>query len=676
VTLREEATTNGASAEEPLLETWMQNVDLLSSRSVSNYQPWLRLDDTGVADFNTAVSLLPGTLRVTALSGNVDIVGNLTLDPSPDGTLDIAAADSINALQPNGQGGGTTVTWNSSIIDVSDASPEAIPGIANPYAYQSVVGLTNFAMSTGANVLEFLDVLFEESGQTDQVLQTEKELHGESPSGGPLHEGDTTPVDLYAENGDISGLTLYSPTETRVIAGGNITDIALYIQNVTADQISVVSAGSDIIAYDLASALRTEAQTPGNVDESILPNAGDIQISGPGTLEVLAGNELNLGVGPNYSASTGVGITSIGNQRNPYLPQTGADIIAAGGMGPITSLNGSDLGFTAFINQFVTGADAATYLAELPSIETDLPSFAGATEFDKLPAEERDMIALDIFYLVVRDAGRDHNIPGSPGYGNYATAYQAIADLFPIGGTGGDISLTSREIATENGGNISILDPSGGLTVGFDITGNQPLDQGIFTEDGGNISIFTNGSIVVGTSRIFTLRGGNEILWSTTGDIAAGESPKTVQEAPPTQVIVDPQSANVQTDLGGLATGGGIGVLASVQGVPAGNVDLIAPAGTVNAGDAGIRVTGNLNIAAVQVLNVANIQVGGASAGVPAPVIVAPNIAGLTAASSSAGAGAAEASNQAAAAQQQAGEEDTGAAPIVTVQVLGYGSDD
>jgi hypothetical protein len=213
------------------------------------------------------------------------------------------------------------------------------------------------------------------------------------------------------------------------------------------------------------------------------------------------------------------------------------------------------------------------------------------------------------------------------------------------------------------------------LTVGFDISGNQPLDQGIFTEDGGNISIFTKGSIIVGTSRIFTLRGGNEILWSTTGDIAAGESPKTVQEAPPTQVIVDPQSANVQTDLGGLATGGGIGVLASVEGVPAGNVDLIAPVGTVDAGDAGIRVTGNLNIAAAQVLNTANIEVGGASAGVPVTVVAAPNIAGLTAAANSAGAGASEATTQAATSGQTGQGEDSGPS-IVTVQVLGYGGED
>src|ERR1700745_2143422 len=102
--------------------------------------------------------------------------------------------------------------------------------------------------------------------------------------------------------------------------------------------------------------------------------------------------------------------------------------------------------------------------------------------------------------------------------------------------------------------------------------GTQPLHQGIPTQDGGNISIFTHGSVNVGTSRIFTLRGGNEIIWSSAGNIAAGASSKTVQSAPPTRVLVDPQSADVKTDLAGLATGGGIGVLATVAGVPTGGL--------------------------------------------------------------------------------------------------------
>jgi filamentous hemagglutinin len=79
--------------------------------------------------------------------------------------------------------------------------------------------------------------------------------------------------------------------------------------------------------------------------------------------------------------------------------------------------------------------------------------------------------------------------------------------------------------------------------------------------------------------------------------------------------------------------------LATVAGVAPGNVDLIAPFGAVDAGDAGIRATGNLNIAANIVLNAANISVGGTSGGTPAAASVAsPSLGGLASAASSAGA--------------------------------------
>ncbi len=67
----------------------------------------------------------------------------------------------------------------------------------------------------------------------------------------------------------------------------------------------------------------------------------------------------------------------------------------------------------------------------------------------------------------------------------------------------------------------------------------------------------------------------------------------------------------------GAVSGSGIGQLLTVRGIKPGIVDLIAPTGVVNAGEAGIRVAGDLNIAAVAVLNVGNIKVGGTSTGVP-----------------------------------------------------------
>lgn len=74
------------------------------------------------------------------------------------------------------------------------------------------------------------------------------------------------------------------------------------------------------------------------------PQAGDIQISGPGTLEVLAGRNIDLG-GRGHGDGTGVGITSVGNARNPYLAFAGADIVVAAGIGLAPAWANSNLDF-------------------------------------------------------------------------------------------------------------------------------------------------------------------------------------------------------------------------------------------------------------------------------------------------------------------------------------------
>jgi hypothetical protein len=554
-----------------------------------------------------------------------------------------------------------------------------VPGIASPFGYQEVPGVGTNSIAAGTSAggsvgTDFLGAIANIFNLTETgaagVVETEQALHDSDL----LHAADPNPVQLYAVAGDISGVTLYSPTETRIVAGGDITDIALYLQNDDADEVSVISAGGNIIAYDPSSPSREAAQSEtDDILGAALP--GDIQIAGPGTLEVLAGSNLELGgQGPGGpSNTTGDGIASIGNTQNPALPFSGADVVAAAGIGGSAGLGESELDFSAFISQYIDSPAGAAYLGELNQINSAYPGVTSAASFSALTPSQQDLLALDVFFLALRDAGRDHNLMGNAGFGNYDAGLAAIAALFPKAGPGGDIDVTSRDIVTESGGNISLLAPNGEVTAGLNSAGgNDVTNLGIVTQDGGNISIFTSGDVNVGTSRIFTLAGGNEIIWSSDGNIDAGASSKTVQSAPPTRVLVDPQSANVQTDLAGLATGGGIGVLASVAGVPVGNVDLIAPTGIVNAGEAGIRATGNLNIAAVQVLNAGNISAGGASTGLP-PAVAAPNIAGLTAASSVAG----SAINSAPAAQTTpAADQDQGGSPIVTVQVIGYGGGD
>ena len=624
------------------LASWYQNVLLFAGNPdsfASKSQPWLRLAEikSTLADFSTVEALMPATLRATAFSGDLNVVGSVTLSPSPTGTIDLMTAGSINGLQPNDLDATThNYQWGTSQINLSDAAPNRIPGVTSPLSlsylgsaatvFQEKAAWSSPGINVINGVFENINDLFDESGSDEGlVLQTQLALH----AAGPLHAGDPDPVHLYALAGDISGVTLFSGKSTRVVAGQDITDIALYLQNVAATDVSVVSAGRDIVAYDPNSQLRATAQT-GNNELSLAqvfggPAAGDIQINGPGALEVLAGRNLDLGVGPNASDGTGVGITSIGNARNPNLPFAGADIIAAAGIGGSAGLDESALNFKSFITEFLDPTTGNVYAPRyLPQVGALLGLNTGSdlsqiwNTFEQLPSERQDRVALDILYLVLRDAGRDHNTASSPGFGNYNAGFAAIADSFPESTPWqGAITLTSREIKTASGGDISLFAPGGQLIVGVDLSGNQPVDQGILTEDGGNISIFARDSVIVGTSRIFTLRGGNVIIWSSEGDIAAGASSKTVQSAPPTRVLVDPQSGEVKTDLAGLATGGGIGVLTTVAGVPPGDVDLVAPAGTIDAGDAGIRVSGNINLAALQVLNAGNIEVQGTSAGVP-----------------------------------------------------------
>jgi hypothetical protein len=288
--------------------------------------------------------------------------------------------------------------------------------------------------------------------------------------------------------------------------------------------------------------------------------------------------------------------------------------------------------------------------------------------FQKLTPVQQDTFALDIFYLVLRDAGRDHNDPNAVnGTRNYEKGFQAIADLFPSNQAWkGDISVASREIATKEGGDINLLVPGGELLVGFD-TAQPPPDQGILTARGGNISIFTDGNVTLGTSRIFTLQGGNEIIWSTHGNIAAGAAAKTLQAAQPTRFLINGQTGAPILDLAGLATGGGIGTLQTLKSVPPANVDLIAPNGFIDAGDAGIRVSGNINLAAVAVLNAANIQVQGTTTGIP--TVQGPPVGALTAANSTAGASQA-------AAPAVTNSTTNNRASIIIVEVIGYGGVD
>ncbi len=263
--------------------------------TLADLEPWLGTVETQSAlnQFGPFTSLMAPTLNVFAPSGNIDLVGDITLSPSYMGTLNLLAGGSINGVQPNGlvrfPTGQYQEEWGTSTINVSDADPSFLPSFVNPAAPPLT---TNYQLSnsTSAVLANIFPSLQDVTGATSGLsLQTEETIHDPDL----LHAGDPTgPVRLYAESGDISGLALYSPKETDIIAGEDITDVSFYLQNLSADDVSVIQAGRNIIAYDVSSTLRTEGEVSGNllIGQSAAaplgvgsgaPEAGDLQISGP-----------------------------------------------------------------------------------------------------------------------------------------------------------------------------------------------------------------------------------------------------------------------------------------------------------------------------------------------------------------------------------------------------------
>jgi hypothetical protein len=191
----------------------------------------------------------------------------------------------------------------------------------------------------------------------------------------------------------------------------------------------------------------------------------------------------------------------------------------------------------------------------------------------------------------------------------------------------GNVSLSFSKIYTDSGGGISILAPGGSLNVGLatvpaalqGAVQRNPSDLGIVAEGSGDVDIYTKGDVNVNASRIFTLGGGNILIWSDEGNIDAGKGAKTSVSAPPPQISIAANGTITETFFGAVA-GSGIRTIQALAGVPPGNVNLVAPQGSVNAGDAGIGASGNINIAAQHVIGLDNIQFGGTATGVPAQV--------------------------------------------------------
>jgi len=526
----------------------------------------------------------PSKMELTSYSGNLSFgrlssLQSLVMLPAADGNLNLFAAKDINLAN----------------IKMSDADPATLPGVNTPLN-AAIVNVFNRLLDTHSPNL--------------------------------LHANNPEPALIVANAGDIrsDNRVLAIPKATRLVAGNDITNVNIALQNNRRSDVSLIKAGRDV-------------------------NTRNIVIGGPGELLVQAGRNVDL-IYPeittiNSTGNAGTRNPVFGNAitrtfaaiANPALPSEGASITLQAGLG-----NGANV--EAYVNQYIvpTGSGPTT-LANNPAkllqyrantamaLTQYMQEFTGDSELSETQAlalflnqslETKTIFANRHLTSELIGSARDFAEAG-----NHDRGLGAIAALFPNQNKG-DILLFNSKVSTNSGGSIDLIAPHGFINVGVP---GQGGDIGIITEKGGEIRGVADGDFQVNQSKVITQFGSDIAIWSTNGTIDAGRGSKTATSVPERIVQTD-AFGNTIIEVRGVAAGSGIraqsydpdGPTGPRQEPKKGNVFLTAP--IVDAGEAGIEA-GDLLIVAPVVLNAANIQVQGAATGVP--VAATSSIAGVSA---------------------------------------------
>jgi filamentous hemagglutinin family protein len=597
-----------------LLEGEVQASALSPTRSADDFAYFLRYQSPSSLDVQSA----GGNLRLN--TGNVSAFAQF-------GDVDATAASVMPASVRLSSFGGD--------LNLTKAQFTSIPATTGQlalYAQQDVVGSSGGTLSMSGNGSV--------ATQTS-VMDSPGVLIGTDIPATAVHQNDATAAVISAGR-DVMNLDLQLPKAAQITAGRDIVDLNLKLEQSGVNTSTVISAGRDVYYIPLT----------GDNDK--------ITVGGTGLLEVLAGRNIDLGISR--------GITTTGNLLNANLSANqGASIIAIAGLSqPL----GIDTGSSPDFIDAVIGADTDAQAQLIAYVQqqtasTNLDLAAATSLYRAMPLIQQLPLATRILFKELVSSGHEANA-GSPL--GFQRGYAAIASLFPNSLTDsnpykGNIAMAFSRIYTLNGGSIALMTPGGGVNVGLanppaNLAARPASELGIVAQQAGDVDIMSQGDVLVSTSRIFTLGGGDIAIWSSRGNIDAGKGAKSSLSAPPPTLSFD-AAGNVNIELGAAVSGSGIRTITTDNSVKAGNVDLIAPSGFVNAGDAGIGSAGNLNIAARSVVGLDNIQVVGTSTGVP------PETAGLGAALSAANTAASGTSNSASNSVSTSQVTDrTGAAPL------------
>lgn len=464
----------------------------------------------------------------------------------------------------------------------------------------------------------------------------------------PLHADDPFPNLFVARDGSIAASGdrpwRISLAKASIFSAGlDIKDLRAEVQNVRPQDVTTFEAGRDIVQS-------TQREPTGTFKVSG-PDSGfsKFEISGPGAAQFVAGRSIALG--------TSQGIESVGNVDNSALADNGARLQLLAGLGGAPDVN-------AFIQRYLVETNQyAEKLADfLDSREVAISGADPVLTFRNMDRREQRLLVADILFDILRETGVEAE---SSGTGDFSRGFEAIETLFPQNDPDGGISMLLSQVQTLDGGSIDLLVPGGLINAGAadaDIIQKNADELGIVAARDGDINVFVDGDFLVNSTRAFALQG-DLLVWSSNGSIDAGRGAKTVTSIPDPITRIDAQTGQTIIEFPPAVEGSGL------QGV---NAFLFAPRGVINAGDAGIRTSGDLTLSATEVIGADNIDVGGVAVGVPVG-------------NTGVGASFAGASNVASAATNQAvestgsigsggdGAQEEAAVGVLSVQVVGFG---